>query len=141
MAADALALMCLSLLIRLVTAAAMLAADAQVLPLTAILTADAQDAAGNAAIQQTFNVLHDVIAPSVQITNAVIANAANSSAYAVYGSCTAGDNNVVVKICFFVENSFFVENNVFVENMAFCENMAFVENVVFGENMIFFMKT
>ncbi len=76
----------------------MLAADALALPVTAVLSADAQDVAGNAAAQQNANVIHDVVAPSVAIVNTIIANAANSNSYVVSGTCTAGDNDVVVQI-------------------------------------------
>jgi len=74
------------------------AADALALPAVNNLTADAQDIAGNPAAQVAVTVGHDVVAPAVAITSTVVATAANSPSYPVSGTCTAGDNDVVVSI-------------------------------------------
>ncbi len=59
----------------------------------------AQDGAanGNTAAGQVV-VLFDNVAPVVSINPVATANIANSSAYAVSGSCTTGDSNVTVAI-------------------------------------------
>ena len=74
------------------------AADAQALPVSNTLTANAADLAGNAAVTVSKDIFHDVIAPVVSIAAASTATGANSTNYVVGGSCTTGDNAVTVSI-------------------------------------------
>ncbi len=62
------------------------------------VTASQTNAAGNTGTATTVNASKDTTAPVVATTSAPMANIANQAAYAVSGTCTAGDGNVSVGI-------------------------------------------
>jgi len=88
------------------------AADVQALPVNDSVTADVSDVAGNPSATVVQSIVHDTTPPVVAITTAPIATGANSAAYVVSGTCTAGDADVNVSIASATPASQFVLCNV-----------------------------
>jgi Mg-chelatase subunit ChlD len=64
---------------------------------TISISASQTDAASNTG-SDTANAAKDTVAPAVNINTPAVANSGNSAAYAVAGSCSAGQGNVTVAI-------------------------------------------